>query len=284
MNPETNSINVAPTPTLPNKNLVWFFVLSFAITWSILAVAILNERNIIALPLSATLFVALATIGPMLAALLITARESGWRGVRALLGQCVRWRVPWIWYAAALVIPALILLGAFALWSVLGGVALPPPTLEIWFSIPLLIISLLLFALFEEIGWRGFAFARLQQGRGALFAALVVGVVHASWHLPIWFLPGLGFDDLPFPFYALLVISLSVIFGWLYNSTGASLLLVALFHAALNAYPAPWGNALLALPADARGMNIQIPVAIVTAIFAVIVITLTKRNTLTQRN
>lgn len=267
----TATINTAPR-TISDKNLFWFFVLAFGITWSILSIAILNARSIITLPIPAGVFVSIATIGSLIAALLVTAREAGGRGVRALIGQCFRGRVKPLWYVVALGLPALIMLAAFGVWNVLGGVPLSAPPMGVWFTIPILIVSLLMFAWFEEIGWRGFAFARLQRKHSALNAALLVGILHASWHLPLWFIPGLGFDDLPFPFDALLVIGLAVIFGWLYNSTGGSLLIVALFHGALNAYPSPWGSALLTLPVDARGMDIQIPVALIVAVVALGVI------------
>ena len=38
----------------------------------------------------------------------------------------------------------------------------------------------------EEIGWRGFALPRLQYRRTALIASLVLGTLHALWHLPLW--------------------------------------------------------------------------------------------------
>lgn len=175
------------------------------------------------------------------------------------------------------------MLVAFLLWSALGGPALPAPDTQIWLALPLLIIGLLIPGLLEEIGWRGFALPRMQEGRSAMLAAVVIGLIHAAWHLPIWLLPGQGFDSVPFPAYALLVMGLSVIFTWLYNSTNGSLLIVGLFHASINAFPAPWGSSLLTLPQSARGMNIQIPVAVVVAVCAVVIILLTDRRTLRLR-
>jgi len=39
-------------------------------------------------------------------------------------------------------------------------------------------------ALFEEVGWRGFALPRLQAQLGPLRWTLVLGGVWAAWHLP----------------------------------------------------------------------------------------------------
>jgi membrane protease YdiL (CAAX protease family) len=172
---------------------------------------------------------------------------------------------------------------AFLLWRLLGSAALPAPPPSAWFSIPILIVVLLLPALFEEIGWRGYAFPRMQTRSNALTASLLLGIIQAIWHLPIWFIPGMGFEGLPFPYYALLVTGLSVLAGWLYNSTGGSLLIVGLLHAAINAFPAPWGAALQMLPQSEWGMNIQIPVAITVAVFSLLVVLLTDSRTLTRK-
>ena len=247
----------APPYSQPSRfaknGLLLYFVVAFAFTWVILGLAILAARGVIVLPVSTTILVTLATLGPLLAALSVTAYESGRAGVRALLQHVTRWRVHPIWYVVVLVVPGLIMGTAFLLWRALGGPALPATQFSIWLSLPVLIVVLVIPALFEEVGWRGFAFPRLQLRYNALVASLILGAIHASWHIPLWFIPGLGFDSLPFPFYGLLAIGLAVIFAWLYNSTGGSLLVIGLFHAAINSYPAPWGTALQTLPAEARG-------------------------------
>jgi len=89
-------------------------------------------------------------------------------------------------------------------------------------------------ALGEEIGWRGYALPRLQAGRSALSASLILGVIWAFYHLPLSF-TGQAFrsPSLFVPF-AISTIALSVILTWVYNSTGGSLLLVVLLHATAN--------------------------------------------------
>ncbi|HET7089812.1 MAG TPA: type II CAAX endopeptidase family protein [Anaerolineae bacterium] len=265
------------------RGMVIYLVVAFGFTWAILGLGILAARGVITLPLSTTGLVTLATLGPMIAALSATAFEAGRAGVRTLLAQVVRWRVRPIWYGLALGVPAMIMLSAFVLWRVLGGPALPAPPIQSWLSLPVLVMALVIPALFEEIGWRGYALPRLQSRTNALAASLMLGLIHACWHVPLWFIPGLGFDSLPFPLYALLVIGLSILFTWLYNSTGGSLLIVGLFHAAINAYPAPWGAALQTLPESARGTNIQIAVAVTAAVFAICVVLLTHPRTLTRQ-
>jgi membrane protease YdiL (CAAX protease family) len=77
----------------------------------------------------------------------------------------------------------------------------------------------------------------------------------AAWHLPYFVVPTLSSSRVSFAFYVLEVMALSVVFAWLYLRTKGSLLLVTLFHSAINAtlltLPAPkLLSSTLPLPAD----------------------------------
>jgi uncharacterized protein len=252
--------------------LAAYFILTFAFTWAILVAAVLTVQGIINLSLSATVFITLATLGPAVAAFLVARSESGRDGVRALLVQATRWRVKPVWYAVALIGPGLILVAAFLLWRVLGGPPLSPPPLNAWMTVPVLILILLIPALLEEIGWRGFALPRLQRRYGALVASLIIGAAWAAWHLPIWLIPEAGFNSLPFPVFTAFTIALSILFTWLYNGSGGSVLLLALAHAAINAMVLPWSTAVFMLPDGARGLHLQIPVTVVIVLLAALLV------------
>jgi len=86
----------------------------------------------------------------------------------------------------------------------------------------------------EEIGWRGYALPRLTERFGLAQASVILGVIWATWHLPIFFFPVGDLLGQSFPMYLLQVTALSVTMAWLYWRTGGSLLLVMLFHAAVN--------------------------------------------------
>ncbi|MET0992990.1 MAG: CPBP family intramembrane glutamic endopeptidase, partial [Mycobacterium sp.] len=92
--------------------------------------------------------------------------------------------------------------------------------------------TLIIVGLFEEVGWRGFALPRLQRRLDAIWAALVLGVLWALWHLPELISdPTRQRPPLQFVVWAL---ALSVIFTWLYNSTNGSLPIVIICHAAID--------------------------------------------------
>jgi membrane protease YdiL (CAAX protease family) len=88
--------------------------------------------------------------------------------------------------------------------------------------------SFFLVALGEEPGFRGFALPRLLEGRSALSASLILGVLHAIWHIPVFIFGG---DT---PLIAVIVISGAVINTWLFNNTHGSVLLAMLLHASID--------------------------------------------------
>jgi len=92
--------------------------------------------------------------------------------------------------------------------------------------------TVIIVGLFEEVGWRGFALPRLQRRLDALWAALVLGVLWAFWHLPELISdPTRQRPPLQFVVWAL---TLSVIFTWLYNSINGTLPIVIICHAAID--------------------------------------------------
>jgi uncharacterized protein len=209
----------------------------------------------------------------------MAAAGSGRAGVRALLTQALRWRVRPAWYAVAILGPALFPVGGFLLGLALGKPTPPAPALQVWLSLPLVLLALVIPALLEEIGWRGYALPRLQRRLGPLLASLVLGVVWAGVHLPLWLLPGFGFAEQSLALYVVQVTAISVVLAWLYNATGGSLLLTGLAHAAVNGWPMPWGAALQGLPEEVRAIPISdfhVLITASTVAFASVVVIATR--------
>jgi hypothetical protein len=87
----------------------------------------------------------------------------------------------------------------------------------------------------EEIGWRGYALPHLATRLGLGRASVVLGLIWACWHLPLFYLfPNVDKYRQSFPVYALQVTAMSVAIAWLYAHTRGSLLLAMLMHAAGN--------------------------------------------------
>ncbi len=86
----------------------------------------------------------------------------------------------------------------------------------------------------EEIGWRGYALPRLAARFEFALASVLLGLIWACWHLPLFFVPGNRLFGQSFPVCVLGVTGLSVAISWLYAHTNESLLLVMLMHSAVN--------------------------------------------------
>src|ERR687885_822833 len=90
--------------------------------------------------------------------------------------------------------------------------------------------------LHRMIRWRGgvrwYVAPRLQRGRSALTAAIIAGLLWSPWHIPLFMTGHLTFPFLPFVVSA---VAMSILTAWLYNSSGGSVLIAALFHCATDA-------------------------------------------------
>src|ERR671920_1943335 len=137
------------------------------------------------------------------------------------------------WYAVALLLPAVLALAATGLNVVLGAQAPSAADLGGWTGLlPGFAIALLIPGLggaWEEPGWRGFALPRLQSGRSALFASLILGVLIAGWHLPLMVVGQVHYSDI------LLIMGAVVVFNWVFNNANGSVLIIMLMHATNNA-------------------------------------------------
>lgn len=165
--------------------------------------------------------------GPALAGLAMTALVDGRAGLRELLARVTRWRVGLRWYAPLLVFPGLILATLLPL-----ALFVEPSLWPIFFA-PGIAMGLVA-GLFEELGWTGFAFPRMQAKHGLLGAALVFGFVHGVWHVPPDFLgnsSAFGAHWLPYMAgFFLFVMALRVLIAWVWANTG-SVWLAQLMHA-----------------------------------------------------
>jgi uncharacterized protein len=212
-----------------------FYSLTLAISWSFwIPVAVSHQALIPFWP--SALFLIAGGFGPSLAAVLLTATEGGSTAIWRLFSRLLKWRVGIQWYLMVLLLPAAFCFSAVALHSLLGGVAPQLYSPVPWYLLPAYFLVVLLFVgpMPEEIGWRWYALPVLQAKRSALSANLILGSSWALWHLPLAWTGDLSWPGLPFPLFALAIVALAILFTWAYNGTGGSLLIVLLFHAAIN--------------------------------------------------
>jgi uncharacterized protein len=168
---------------------------------------------------------------PALIAIALSALSDGKSGVRSLLGKLTQWRISFKWVLIAVVLAFVMRLTISLIALGLGLI----PAIQVRSMLPaqyiVLASMLFIFALPEELGWRGYALPRLLQQHSALAASLVIGVLWGSLHLALH-LSGMMYAGLPVLPTLLQLIGLSVIITWLNTHTGGNVLLTSLFHAA----------------------------------------------------
>ena len=217
------------------------FVLMFACTWPIDLWAAADSHGWTSVQLP-PLVPVLVGYGFVVAALAATAVTEGRDGVRTLLRRFLIWRAGLRWYAVVLLGAVVVDLAAIALFVALGGpvpdfahpfaTRILPPGVSLWLAAPLFLLWGAL-TNGEEIGWRGYALPRLQARHGALVASVVIGVVWAVWHVPKFLTAG-GAQDYSFWLFLLDMVAMAVLYTWVFNGTGGSLLMVTLLHASVN--------------------------------------------------
>ena len=225
------------SPSIREHPVTAFYLLAFTISWAgwVPLLAAAHRVAFFASPLWKISLI-LPAVGPAVAATITVflAREPG--GLRQWVGSLWRWRVGPGWFLFSVVAPPVLLLVA----SVVGR-ALPnasPGAGPPFSASDVLAFSLmsLLANPCEEVGWRGFALARLQARYHATVATLIVGALWAAWHLPIFLLPAgrISMAAIAFGPWFVDIMARSFIVTWLFNRTGRSVLSTSLFHLAMN--------------------------------------------------
>jgi membrane protease YdiL (CAAX protease family) len=223
------------------KSSPWFFLaLAVGLSWLFWVPAALWGE-----PEPAPLTRLLHYVGglmPLLVAIALVYTTLGREGRRDYWRRAIDFkRIGTQWYAVILLlVPALTGLGIL-LDLLLGGHG---AQLEVRFvGRPLAILPFAIFALLfgplpEEMAWRGYGLDRLQESWNALTSSLVLGLVWALWHLPLFFIAGSYQNSLMGSSFVWLfpvqVVALSVVVTWIYNHNQRSTLSAVLLHFMVN--------------------------------------------------
>jgi membrane protease YdiL (CAAX protease family) len=214
-----------------------FFALTYAISWTCFGAAFVMVRGRVSAAAGTSLPLLVlglfGTFAPSIVALGLTARSEGVAGIQSLLERLFKWRVGVRWYVFAAGYLATIKIGVALVHRIATGVW-PRFGVEPWYILAIATVLSTPVQAGEEIGWRGFALPLLAARLGLARASLLLGIVWAVWHLPLFFVPGVDNYGQSFVIFALQVTAVSVPMAWLYARTDGSLLLVMLMHGASN--------------------------------------------------
>jgi uncharacterized protein len=248
--------------------VIWFAALSIVLSWWAWP---LYSLGLIPVPV--------ASFGPFLAALIVLAVTEGKSGIVGLLRRMGRWRVGVGWYLTALATPVVLSAAAVMINIALGAQADLSMINVDWIGILSTFAMFLLIPGFggawEEPGWRGYAVPRLQSGRTALRAALILGLLIAGWHLPLIVVGQVSWTDI------IQIMGAVIVFNWLFNNARGSVLIIMLSHAMNNTVWSTLTSKVVAEPDFARQAVLQ---AVVWCVTAVILVILTGPADLSRRH
>jgi len=245
--------------------LFFFFLMAYAFSWIISIPYVLSVWRI--LPGDYTIaFILKPWVGPTLAAFIMTGITEGKAGLRRLRHPLQQRRAGWQWYLFILVgIPALLLLGIIIQPGMLASFQGLTPVILVSYPVYFVVVFFGV-AMPEEIGWRGFALPRMQPRYGPLWGTLLLGVLWGFWHL-LYFLtpdhgggPGTSFATFltNFSIFLLMVITLAIIFTWVFNHTQGSIFIATLLHASIDTPQLVWIPLFLAVGETSMDLAILI--------------------------
>jgi len=197
---------------------------------------------------------------------LLTRLIDGRQGLTDLFSRMRSVRAAARWYAVLLLPPALVLATLLLLtWSLSPAFRPSHFYIGVLFGVPA--------GFFEEIGWTGYAFPKMQSRFGFLRSAIILGLLWGAWHLPVInYLGAAAPHGLHwFPFFLAFTFAMSAmrVLAWLYVNTN-SVLLVQLLHmsstGALVILRPPVSTAQEAMWYAFYGLSLWILVGILTAL------------------
>lgn len=249
--PLSEASSVQDRGDLTARYIVPLVLLTFALTWGLVAIMIVWPERVEAIlgEMGVTNPAYLLGVwAPALVAFGLILYRTGPSGLRRFLGRLSPRGVAPVWWALALLgLPLIKIAGAILNGVPFGELLVLSPFGEVL----LISVFMLFLGPVEEFGWRGALLPLMQRLIAPVWAGLVVGFLWAVWHIPAFYLggaPHTAWSLLPF---LIGVTGMGVVMTVIYNRTGGNLLLAVLFHWQANIafWPdaQPWENYLIVL-------------------------------------
>jgi len=168
---------------------------------------------------------------PVTAALILVYRKNRTAGMVELLKRSFDYKriKSTIWYLPVFLVVPFTVSVQYGL-ALLRGKPVSSPHFSPWI-IPIFLL-LFIAALGEELGWMGYAFEPMQERLGAVKASILLGIIWALIHIPL-FAPS-GASPYWIMWQLTYIAATRVLFAWIYNNTGKSVFAVAIMHTLFN--------------------------------------------------
>ena len=260
--------------TTSKRSILSFCLLELILSIPFWGVGALAQAHVIP---DQVLFRASWSLTPMMAASILIYRENKAAAVKDFFKRIVDYRriESKVWYLPLFLLGPCVILVQYGL-ALRSGRAVPPPHLTL--LVPLSFIGFFFVAYAEELGWTAYAVDALQERHSALAAGILVGIMWASFHAPVWYLAGMSLRWCAWQ--GVYVVALRVLMVWIYDNMGRSLFAMDVLHPGFFVwwYLWPVSGAGLSIPSlyDPRSL------ALTTIVLVVLVTSLWGSRTLAQ--
>ncbi|RSK27201.1 CPBP family intramembrane metalloprotease [Bacillus sp. HMF5848] len=216
------------------KRLLLFFSITFAISWISWGSLIgLVNADVVSFGDSIYMILFLVggfgpTISPFLS--IVFTKSDG--NFREYFSRLFQWKLHPIWYFIIFTLPVVVTFSIYQTLRIFDSTA--NTQLQPWYMFFPLLLSMIFLGGLEELGWRGVALPVLLQKYNVWTTNVILAIVWAVWHLPLFFLNGTSQNEANFWLFGLSVYGFTTILTWLYRETN-SILVCVLLHAAINA-------------------------------------------------
>ncbi|MDR4189734.1 CPBP family intramembrane glutamic endopeptidase [Bacillus pseudomycoides] len=212
-----------------NNDMKRYLICTFIFTWILwgLLISLIKwDITTFGTPLAMILFV-FGGIMPAISAISLKKKYGSKEEFRVFIKNIVNAKHHFAWYILLIVLAFI----SCYLPTLFGGATMQKPLYVALFNFPMMIIG----GGVEEIGWRGFLQPALQKRFSSFLSTMIVSIIWAVWHLPLWFIPGTNQSQINFIYFIITIIAVSFIYTTIYNAT-KSIFMCLVFHALMNSF------------------------------------------------
>jgi membrane protease YdiL (CAAX protease family) len=223
---------------MENKVPIRFFGITFLWTWLfftplvLLKMGIIPENNTFLLSLTTPMIV-LAAFGPGIGACLSIYTINGKDNLKKYLKSFLSLNFGWKVWGLIFLIFGLVQIIAWIIPEFFGESRLSP-FIPFYIFPPYLLLVIFFGGGQEEIGWRGYISPILERKYGIIFGSLMIGIIWAIWHIPLWFISGASQSYMPFGAFVLMATGYSYLFSWIVTLSKNKLLSGLIVHGVAN--------------------------------------------------
>jgi membrane protease YdiL (CAAX protease family) len=172
----------------------------------------------------------LGLFGPFISFLIITKKEGESLKIRL---KMLFAKFP-IWIAFFALLSPMVISGlSYLVYTYFETGPIEPLGMTISSFIPTITMILFVGGPVEEFGWRGCLLPELRRRASFILVVLILGIIHAVWHLPLHFLNGTVQAAIPIYEFILITIAITVSYAFIFEYT-KSLIPMILLHWSAN--------------------------------------------------